>query len=133
MRVAIFSLIAFCVVAAASAAPARPTYEPPDPVQPSPFVGLAGTTWIGRLYSEGERVTFHAGGTLTYGFGKGGGSPGTWHFVGNHLHFEINKWSEYRVTVQGDIIQGSGWNKSGQKCQPFLRRATADVLVLPRK
>ena len=115
-----WSLLALDV---AQAVPARPLYEPPDPPKPPPTFSLDETTWLGRLYAENEQVTFHADGTLTYGHGKGGGtSPGVWRLTGNQLYFEINKWSEYQTTVDGDVIQGNGWNKNGQKCQPLLKR-----------
>jgi len=107
----------------AQAVPARPLYEPPDPPKPPPTFSLDETTWLGRLYADNEQVTFHANGTLTYGYGKGGmTSPGVWRLTGNQLYFEINKWSEYQTTVDGDVIQGNGWNKNGQKCQPLLKR-----------
>src|SRR5213079_2963864 len=80
----------------AHAVPARPLFVPPDPPKPPPLIALSGTTWSGRLYSDGERVTFHADGTLTYGHLKGGNdSGGSWRLTGNQLYFEINKWSEY--------------------------------------
>jgi hypothetical protein len=115
-----WSLLALGV---AQAVPARPRYEPPDPPKAPPPLSLSGTTWLGRLYAENEQVTFNADGTLTYGHGKGGGtSPGVWRLTGNQLYFEINKWSEYQTTITGDIIHGNGWNKSGQICQPLLKR-----------
>lgn len=106
------------------AVPVRPLYEPP--AQPGPQVGisLGNTTWSGRLYHDGEQVTFHPDGTLTYG-AEPNGSRGSWRLTGNQLYFEINKWSEYQTIVSGDVISGAGWNKGGQKCQPFLRRISA--------
>ena len=42
----------------AHAVPARPLYEPAElPKAPPPIV-LQGTTWIGKLYADGEQVTF---------------------------------------------------------------------------
>ena len=111
----------------AQAVPARPLYEPPDPPKPPPTFSLDETTWLGRLYADNEQVTFHANGTLTYGYGNGGmTSPGVWRLTGNQLYFEINKWSEYQTTVDGDVIQGNGWNKNGLKCQPFLKRVVTE-------
>lgn len=109
-------------IALAEAVPARPLYEPTDPPKQQPLVLLIGTTWRGKLFADGEQITFHADGTLTYGFGKGAESPGSWKLTGNQLYFEVNKYSEYQTTVTGDTIQGSGWNKAGQKVQPYLRR-----------
>ncbi len=111
----------------AQAVPARPLYVPTEPSKPQPLVMLIGTTWRGKLFSDGEQITFHADGTLTYGFGKGGESPGSWKLTGNQLHFEVNKYSEYQTTVTGDTIQGNGWNKAGQKTQPFLQRMPAQI------
>jgi hypothetical protein len=112
----------------ARAVPARPLYEPPEAPKPPPTLSLSGTTWQGRLYADGERVTFHADGTLTYniGQGRGGGSPGSWRLTGNQLYFEINKYSEYQTIVDGEVIKGNGWNKDGLKCQPFLKRILSE-------
>jgi hypothetical protein len=121
-----WSLLALSV---AQAVPARPLYEPSDAPKPPPTLSLSDTTWLGRLFTENEQVTFHADGTLTYGHGKGGGgSPGVWRLTGNQLYFEINKYSEYQTTVNGDVIQGNGWNKGGQKCEPLLKRVPNEKL-----
>ncbi len=123
----------FALVVSAYAVPARPLYEPPDPPKAPQAIDLVGTTWKGRLYTEGEQVTFHADGTLTYGSTiKGNGSPGVWRLTGNQLYFEINKWSEYQTVVVGDVISGSGSNKGGQKCQPYLKRLSNFEGELPK-
>lgn len=121
-----FVLFAFVLLSLSTAygVPARPLYEPPPPPKMPALIQLPGTTWIGRLYTDNEQVTFHADGTLTYGATvKGAGSPGSWRLVGNQLYFQINNWSEYETIVEGDMIRGNGWNKSGQKCQPMLKRS----------
>lgn len=130
MKRAIVCLSAWLVLAlgVAHGVPSRPLYVPPDPPKAPPLLVLSGTTWIGRLYTEGEQVTFHADGSLTYGSTvKGGGTPGVWRLTGNQLFFEINQWSEYQTVVNGDVISGNGANKSGQKCQPFLKRVHTDL------
>jgi hypothetical protein len=116
------------VVAASWArpAPARLPYEPEPPAKQY-FIHLAGTTWIGMLYQENSKVTFHADGTLTYGE-VGSGSPGIWKLNGNNLYFEINKYSEYQTIVQGDIILGTGTNKAGQGCKPNLKRVALPMI-----
>jgi hypothetical protein len=113
--------LALAVVA--QAVPSRLLYVPPEPPKAAPLIVLSDTTWVGRLYSDNEQVTFHADGTLTYGSTvKGRGSPGVWRLTGNQLYFEINRYSEYQTIVNGDVIAGNGTNKNGQKCQPLLRR-----------
>jgi hypothetical protein len=111
----------FITLNIAHAIPARPLFVPH--VQPAPVATptLAGTTWVGTLYAENERVAFFAGGRLTYGQGDSS-SPGTWSLQGNNLYFQINEYSEYKTIVNGDVIQGIGWNKAGQQCKPVLRR-----------
>jgi hypothetical protein len=104
----------------ADAAPARRTFEP-EPPAPRYAITLGGTTWVGMLYMENSKVTFHPDGTLTYGE-AGNGSPGVWKLSGNKLYFEINKYSEYQTIVQGDMIIGTGTNKAGQECKPNLKR-----------
>ena len=127
---AVIFAVAFSI---AIGAPARPLYEPPDPHKPVPAVLFVGTTWVGRLFTDNEQVTFHANGTLTYQFGQDGrdrGSPGTWKLTGNQLWFEVNKYSEYQTTITADTIQGIGWNREGQKVKPLLKRSRIAVPAL---
>lgn len=110
-------------IAVADAIPARLPYMPEDPAKaPPPISILANTIWRGRLYDENSRIAFLPDGKLTYGE-PGGTSPGTWKLEGNQLFFQINDYSEYKTVLLGDVIQGEGVNKAGQKCQPLLKRA----------
>jgi hypothetical protein len=104
MKRLLLFLFAWFVLAlgSASGVPARPLYEP-EPPPKIWTIDLRNTTWVGRLYSDNEQVTFHADGTLSYG-GSIPGSPGVWRLTGNQLYFEINKWSEYHTLVEGDVI-----------------------------
>ena len=115
----------------AEGVPSRPRYEPPDLPKPPDMIVLANTSWIGHLYTDGECITFHPDGTLTYSMGRpagnpgnpfAGASPGSWKLTGNQLYFQVNQFSEFHTTIAGDVIQGPGTNKSGQKTQALMRR-----------
>jgi hypothetical protein len=119
-----------CLAGLALAVPARPLYEPEPIPKLSPTASLAGTTWVGMLFIPNSRVTFNADGTLVYG----GNSPGTWKLDGVKLTFQINQYSEYDTVINDNVIEGIGWNKAGEKCQPKLYRsesATPDLLPPP--
>ena len=121
-RALLLSFAVFALaISVAHAVPARPLYVPPDPPMLAPTIDLAETVWVGRLYTDGEQVTFHSNGTLTYAIG-GGQFPGTWRLTGDKLYFDINNFSQYQTTVVGDVIQGTGTNKGGQPCTPLLKR-----------
>ena len=121
----------FATFGIACAVPARPLYEPERFVPPPARPSLVGTTWIGKLFVDGSRVTFKPGGALEYGEG-GSVSPGTWRLEEDTLYFDINQYSEYKTIVKGDTIEGIGWNKSGMKCTPLLRRSNPDQAPLPQ-
>jgi hypothetical protein len=105
----------------AHAVPARLPYMPQDPPKAPVISVLAGTVWRGMLFMDNSRIEFKSDGTLTYGE-PGSTSPGSWRLEGGKLLFEINKYSEYDTVWQGDVIQGIGWNKAGERCKPLLRR-----------
>jgi hypothetical protein len=105
----------------AHAVPARPLYEPIGPQKLALPINLGESVWIGQLFTPNEKVTFHADGTLSYSEG-GFGNRGTWRLTGDKLFFQINNFSEYHTTVVGDVIQGTGTNKSGQSCKTLLKR-----------
>ena len=125
LHLGVFAWLALAL-SIAPAAPARLPYEPAPRVEPV-LIDLRNTTWIGMLYHENSKITFHPDGTLTYGE-PGGGSPGLWKLTGDKLYFEINQYSEYQATVQGDVIRGKGVNKAGQACSPNLKRVGAPTL-----
>ena len=103
----------------AGAVPARPLYEPEPPAKPTLAPILAGTTWVGKLFSEGEKISFYTDGTLLYGDPGNGGSRGSWKLDGNQLFFEINQYSEYQTVVRGDVI-GVSAQQSGTGNQTVL-------------
>ena len=113
---------------AAGAVPARLPYMPEPLPKPPVIPVLAGTVWRGQLYYPNSRIAFLGDGTLTYGE-PGSTSPGSWRLEGNKLYFEINKYSEYDTIFLGDVIQGEGWNKGGQRCKPLLKRAYDETAV----
>lgn len=113
-------LLVVCAASMAFAVPARPLYEPPQLPKIAPPPLLGGTTWTGTLFIPNSRVTFNPDGTLHYGE-NGSGSPGTWKLEGNNLSFQINQYSEYKtMIVNGNAIEGIGWNKAGEKCSVKL-------------
>ena len=113
------------------AIPARLPFVPQDPPRPPVVAVLANTVWRGMLYDPNSRIVFKGDGTLTYGE-VGGISPGTWRLEGSKLYFQINNYSEYETFILGDVIQGEGWNKAGQRCKPLLRRAYDETPDGPR-
>ena len=124
-RLLLVSLVAWaCAAGVAFAVPARPLYEPEAVQKPALAFNLAGTMWQGTLFLPNSKVTFHADGTLLYG-DVGSGSPGTWKLEGNQLQFQINNYSEYKTVINGNAIEGVGWNKAGDECNPKLYRAEA--------
>jgi hypothetical protein len=121
-RAGLFAIVGLALaISMAQAVPARPLYEPAEPSKLMFPIDLRESVWIGRLFAENEKVTLHADGTLSYSEG-GPDNRGTWRLTGDKLFFQINNFSEYHTTVVGDVIQGTGTNKSGQSCMPLLKR-----------
>ena len=111
----------------ADGVPARLPYEPEeDPKPPSiRMVDLRGTTWLGKSFSDNSQFTFHHDGTLTYSRkGAKSGSKGSWKLVGNKLSYDVNQYSFFHGTVEGDVIQGTTSNKAGMKTQVYLKRVS---------
>ncbi len=122
----------FGLAFAAGAVPARLPYMPEAPPKPPEVQVLAGSVWRGQLYDPNSRIVFNGDGTLTYGE-PGGTTAGSWRLEGNKLFFEINKYSEYDTVLLGDVIQGEGWNKAGQRCKPLLKRIdNEDPVLVPQ-
>jgi hypothetical protein len=116
-------LLVWVGLAAASAAPSRPLYEPPESPKPWPLIDLSDTTWSGTTFDNfAMTVTFKAGGTLIYHGDRG--TPGTWSVDGNRVYFEINnKASEHRGMILGDFIKGTSTNDLQKLKSPLsLRR-----------
>jgi hypothetical protein len=115
----------------AGAAPARPLYQPKAREHAaSPNDALHGSTWEGVCFNSPCVIKLKGDGTLQYYnySRKGGGkdltspSPGLWRFAGEHLIFEINKYSEHRGVYCGDIIHGESTNKAGSRGKFSLHR-----------
>jgi len=113
-------------VGVAHAVPARPLYEPPEPLAP---VSLAGTYWFGKCYADNFWLIFEEQGTINWGYGqldaKKAGSTGTWKLDGKDLYFEFNrKTLEFRGTTDGQTIDGMAFNNSGSRYPTILRLTT---------
>jgi hypothetical protein len=110
----------------AGAVPARPLYEPPAAAAPPVMLNLAGTTWQGKLLSGNEvQIVFEPNGVLIYRTPKNiaaKGSPGSWTLIGNQIVFDINKFSEHRGIVNGDVMEGDSSNKNGLRGTFRLQR-----------
>lgn len=119
MRLVILSMIAWCAVAAASAAPARPLYEPPAPPR-LVLIDLRNTQWHGTEPAD-RNIFFHADGSL--GYLQGQKSFGTWKITGDTIYFEFNnRYREFRGVIKGNVIQGESWNVTGKRWQTLLDR-----------
>ncbi|MSQ93411.1 MAG: hypothetical protein EXR98_02520 [Gemmataceae bacterium] len=105
---------------AAHAIPARLPYEPPPTA-----IDLRGTTWSG--YNDAVKanwtVLFEPDGTFNYSYGGASYHIGTWRAEGNSLYYETNKkYAEFQGVIQGNTIQGQGWNVAGLRWQILLNR-----------
>ncbi|MBM3997537.1 MAG: hypothetical protein FJ303_25830 [Planctomycetes bacterium] len=116
-------VLAGLTVSGLMAAPARPLYVPPPPGVEHEFPNLADTVWKGHFFnpSGSIHVTFHRDGTLTYTDGSGN-SPGVWRRTGDQVYIEINKYSEHRGPILGDVIQGESTNKGNLRGNFRLQR-----------
>lgn len=91
--------------------------EAPVLTSPAAARSIAGTTWSGTD-SDGDYyvLTFDQDGTLAYQSPTGSYRNGKWTQSKNSVHFEMNDhFSEYSGKINGNIIQGKAWNKSGHR------------------
>ena len=112
MKRTLLLLAAFLVLGAVHAAPVRTPREPFVPSsQQSPQLDLSNTSLRGNCFNLPCTITFAADGTLTYN----GGTTGIWRLSGNQLYFEINRYSEHRGPILGNMVQGESSNKAGRE------------------
>lgn len=127
MKCPLACVLAWLVLAAgiAQAVPARLPYESEEPDLPREL-DLPGTIWQGKIFNGDAWVTFQPDGTLIYSTDRAqkDRSPGTWKLAGQLLYLEVNRFSEHRGVVKGNVIQGDSTNKAGARGQFRLHRAT---------
>ena len=96
--------------------PPRRDEPKPPPKSERPTTDLAGTSWRGTD-SDGDEYTLHfkADGRLEADTPKGPQRKATWKLDGNKIYFEFNnRYSEYRGTLKGDVMEGTAENARGR-------------------
>ena len=87
--------------------------------------GLAGTAWRGTASNgSAHEITFLDGGRLRFAtLGQQGETQGTWEQRGEVVSFEVNRYSQWSGTLNGDTMEGSARNPTGAAWTWKLNRA----------
>ena len=87
--------------------------------------GLTGSKWRGTTSNgSAHEVSFLDGGQLRFTtLGQKDDSQGTWEQRGPVVTFEVNRFSRWSGTLQGDTLEGSARNPSGATWTWKLLRA----------
>ena len=110
-------LLTFVALAFAYAKPARPVYEPPEPLDnPTSVVDLNGTAWDGIYRNQELTYLFEDGGVLSYLLrASRWPNRGTWKLERDTVYFEMfKKRLEFtgafkdRDTIVGEIRETDG-------------------------